>query len=250
MANDELYDTIGIGYSKLRQPDERIAAAIEGSLWNNETVLNVGAGAGSYEPHGRTKAAVELSRTMIEQRPKEAAPAVQASANDLPFADDSFSATLAILTLHHWPDYRQGLSEMMRVAKDKVVIFTWDPYGPEFWLTRDYFPELLEIDRKIFPTIENFEAVLGNVTVQEVGIPHDCIDGFLGAYWRRPKAYLEKMIRDAMSTFSKLSDVQAGLDALAKDLDDGTWEERNHDLLEEEAVDLGYRLVVADLDEN
>ncbi|MFT7619968.1 MAG: SAM-dependent methyltransferase [Planctomycetota bacterium] len=247
MADDELYDTIGRGYSQTRQPDERIKAAIEQALSNSAGVLNVGAGAGSYEPLGRTAAAVELSQTMIRQRPSDAAPVIQGSALHLPFSDESFGASLAILTLHHWPDYRLGLREMKRVAQERVVVLTWDPYGPDFWLTRDYFPEILEIDREIFPGMDDYADVLGRIEIRNVEVPCDCTDGFLGAYWRRPHAYLEKHVRDAMSTFTKLSDVETGVKALAHDLNDGTWKDRNHDILDRESIDLGYRLVIADL---
>jgi len=153
--------------------------------------VNVGAGAGSYEPSDRSVVAVEPAMTMIRQRRPGSAPVVQASATELPFRDDGFAVALAILTVHHWPDQARGLDEMARVARRRVVVVTWDPSTSGFWLVDDYFPEIVEIDRPLFPSIEDFRKVLGRVEVHPLPIPHDCVDGFLGAYWRRPHAYLD-----------------------------------------------------------
>jgi SAM-dependent methyltransferase len=243
----QLYDTIGIGYRGLRRPDPRIAAAIINALGPANSVVNVGAGAGSYEPADRRVVAVEPSREMIGQRPAGAAPAVQASATALPFAAGAFAAALAVLTVHHWPDRARGLAELRRVARDRVVILTWAPDAAGFWLTEDYFPELVAIDRAIFPTREELERTLGPVELRPLPIPHDCVDGFLGAYWRRPHAYLDAAVRGAISTFSKMADVEPGLERLRRDLDDGTWTRRHGPLLERAELDLGYRLVVAPL---
>ena len=240
-----LYDTIGIGYRALRRPDPRIAAAIISALGSAGSVVNVGAGAGSYEPVDRRVVAVELSREMIRQRPADAAPVVQASATALPFGAAAFDAALAVLTVHHWPDRAQGLAELRRVAGDRVVILTWEPDAAGFWLTEDYFPELVAIDRTIFPLREELERGLGPVELRPVPIPHDCVDGFLGAYWRRPHAYLDPAVRGAISTFSKIGDVEPGLERLRCDLDDGSWMRRHGALLARADLDLGYRLVVA-----
>jgi SAM-dependent methyltransferase len=150
----QLYDEIGAGYGAYRRPDPRIAAAIDLALDDAGTVLNVGAGAGSYEPADRKVVAVEPSLLMIRQRGAGSAPVAQASATDLPFRDGAFVATLAILTLHHWPDRPRGLAELARVARRRAVMLTWDPAAPSFWLIDDYFPALAAIDRPIFPTIE------------------------------------------------------------------------------------------------
>jgi len=237
-----LYDTIGRGYSDLRVPDRRIAAAVDRALGEARTVLNVGAGAGSYEPRDRDVTAVEISATMLRQR-DPASPGIRADAVHLPFADDRFDASLAILTIHHWGDPDRGLAEMRRVARDRVVALTWDPAAPGFWLT-DYFPEILAIDRPLFPDLGRFRRAWGDVDVRPVPILHDCTDGFLGAYWRRPDAYLDPRIRSAISTFARL-DPEAGLTDLARDLRDGTWDARYGGLRGEEWLDLGYRLVVA-----
>ena len=164
----------------------------------------------------------------------------------LPLRDDAFAAALAILTLHHWPDRRRGLDELRRVARDRVVLVTWDPDETGFWLVRDYFPEIAEIDRRTMPAIRELGDVLGDVEVRPVPVPHDCADGFLGAYWRRPSAYLDDDVRNAISVFSKIDALESGLARLRADLEDGTWEGRHGHLLGLPELDLGYRLVVAD----
>lgn len=240
----QLYDTIGQGYQQRRQPDPRIAAQILRALGNATRVINVGAGAGSYEPHDRQVIAVEPSRVMIRQRPRNAAPVVQASATALPFRDACVDAALAVLTLHHWPDLPRGLQELRRVARQAVVILTFDTSVEGFWLT-DYFPELLDLDRQSMPSLAEIQRHLGPLTVEEVPVPHDCQDGFLGAYWRRPQAYLEANIRSAISLFSKLEQLEAGLAALQADLKSGAWHQRYSHLLQRSELDVGYRLVIA-----
>lgn len=242
----QIYDQIGEGYHNLRNPDPRIARNILHALGEVETLVNVGAGAGSYEPLDRNVVAVEPSLTMIRQRRTGIAPVVQASAMGLPFRDGAFAAALAVLTVHHWPDRTRGLHELARVARNRVVIVTWDPAYSGFWLIDDYFPEIGEIDRQILPSLEEFRQALGPIEVRPLLVPHDCSDGFLGAYWRRPHAYLNPRIRSAISTFSKIHDVESGLDRLRRDLEDDTWRQRYGHLLEQPDLDLGYRLVIAD----
>ena len=241
----ELYDEIGGGYQTYRRPDPRIARTIARALGDADTVLNVGAGAGSYEPTDRRVVAVEPSLAMIRQRGAGNAPVVQASAASLPFGSASFAAALAVLTLHHWPDRPRGLAELARVARERVVILTWDPAAPAFWLTRDYFPDLIAVDRPIFPSMDEIRSVLGRIEAEPLPIPHDCTDGFLGAYWRRPHSYLDAGVRSAISTFTKLAMLEPGLARLQRDLDDGTWDRRHGKLLTKTELDLGYRLVVA-----
>jgi SAM-dependent methyltransferase len=241
----QLYDDIGRDYGAYRRPDPRIAAVIADALATTATVVNVGAGAGSYEPPDRRLVAVEPSRAMIVQRPPGSAPVVQASATALPFRDGSFAAALAVLTVHHWPDRGRGLRELARVARDRVVVLTWDPTAPSFWLVAEYFPEIVVLDRPIFPTLDDFRQALGPIEVRPLPIPHDCTDGFLGAYWRRPAAYLDVGVRGAISTFTKLADPEPGVARLRRDLADGTWARRHADLLDRPALDLGYRVVIA-----
>jgi SAM-dependent methyltransferase len=241
----QLYDAIGIGYRHYRRPDPRLATAILRALGDAQTVVNVGAGAGSYEPTDRSVVAVEPARAMIQQRPPGSAPVVQASAMALPFRAAAFEAALAVLTVHHWPDPLQGLREMARVTQQRIVIVTWDPAVANFWLIEDYFPAIAELDRQSCPAIEVFRATFGAIEVHPLPVPHDCCDGFLGAYWRRPHAYLDAGVRSAISVFAKLADVDAGLARLRGDLASGTWAQRYSHLLRQSAYDLGYRLVLA-----
>jgi len=241
----QLYDKIGVGYNAHRRPDPRIAAAILRALGAAASVVNVGAGAGSYEPTDRPVAAVEPSAAMIRQRPPGSAPVVQASATDLPFRAGAFDAALAVLTVHHWPDRARGLAELRRVARSRVAILTWDPASAGFWLVEDYFPALVATDREIFPSLDELMRILGPIDVSPLPIPHDCVDGFLGAYWRRPHAYLDAAVRGAISTFSKIGDVEPSLVRLRNDLEDGTWTRRHGTLLTRAELDLGYRLIVA-----
>ncbi len=239
------YDTIGIDYARLRQPDPRIAARIEAALGDAKTVLNVGAGTGSYEPVGREVTALEPSAEMIRQRPVGSAPVVQGSAEALPFADKSFDAVLAVLTVHHWANQSQGLNELRRVARGPVVILTYDPAFRGFWLAGDYLPALAALDDAKMPPLSLYGEALGDVEITPVPIPHDCIDGFLCAYWRRPSAYLDARVRAAMSSFHLLGDVSQELAALKADLASEAWEQRHGHLMELDALDCGYRLVVA-----
>jgi SAM-dependent methyltransferase len=238
-----LYDTIGKDYRNYRRPDPRIAAMILDALGDARSVVNIGAGAGSYEPRDRPVVAVEPSAVMIAQRPPDAAEARQATADALPFADNSFDAAMAILSVHHWPDQRAGLREMKRVAKKRCVILTWDAPQTEFWFTRDYFPEIAKRDKVTF-SLAPYREVFGDYEIRPVPIPHDCSDGFLCAYWRRPEAYLDPGVRLAISSFAALGDVSRVLWRLAGDLEDGTWMRRNGHLMAETELDLGYRLIV------
>ena len=239
----ELYDSIGQRYRRFRRPDHRIQRALLTAIGERGSVVNVGAGTGSYEPRDRFVVAVEPSRLMIQQRATDAAPAVQASAAALPFRDASFDAATAFLTIHHWTDWRHGVRELARAARRRVVLLTWDPSAEGFWLVNDYFPEMLDIDRRNFPSIESLASELGRVRVESVNIPYDCTDGFSGAYWRRPHAYLRPAVRTAISTFSKLANADAGLARLERDLRSGEWRRRYGHLLTRDTLDLGYRIV-------
>ena len=249
MPAGAVYDSIGREYARHRRPDPRIAAQLTAVLGDARSVLNVGAGAGSYEPADRQVIAVEPSAVMLAQRPPGAALAVQARAEALPFADGAFDATMAVLTIHHWSDRAGGLAECARVARERVVLLTWDPAAGGFWLMRDYFPQFIESDRKVFPVMSSYAHAFGpdaQVEVAAVPIPRDCIDGFLGAYWARPAAYLDPAVRAGMSSFARPG-MEAGLARLSADLASGVWHAGHGHLLEEDALDLGYRLVVAHL---
>lgn len=242
----EFYDAIGIGYRDYRRPDPRIQALITEALADTGSVLNVGAGAGSYEPQDRPTVAVEPSSVMIEQRAAELNPVVRAYAEALPFADSSFDTTLALLTVHHWPDRLAGLRELARVARRSAVIFTHDGFTDNFWLM-DYFPEINSLDNDIMPTQAEFEAAFPAYHEVRVPIPHDCSDGFMAAYWRRPERYLEQGVRNAISAFAMIQRVEEGLCRLRSDLESGAWQARHAHLLEHDALDLGYKLIIARL---
>ncbi len=240
-----LYDEIGRKYARRRQSDPRIAAAIENAIEGCASILNVGAGAGSYEPAGRSVVAIEPSRTMIAQRRPGAAPAVQGYAEALPFRDRSFDAVLAVLTVHHWKSQAKGFSECTRVARSRMVFLTNDiDVCARFWLF-DYFPELLRVDRAIFPTMEQFAAAFGSVQIRRLPIPADCRDGFLCAYWKRPRAYLDPLVRDGISTFSRIGNITSELARLEQDIDSGAWDQRYSHLQDRAELDLGCRLLIA-----
>lgn len=241
---DQLYDALGVDYRRWRRPDPRLAAQIAAALGSAESVVNVGAGAGAYEPRDRRVVAVEPALTMIRQRPPDAAPAVRGCAGALPVRSGAVDAALAVLSLHHWPDWERGVAELARVARRRVVMLTWDPEASGRWWMDEYFPEIQAIDGAIFPPLDWYGRQLGAVTVTTVPIPHDCSDGFLGAYWRRPAVYLDAGARRAISSFARF-DPAPGLARLRRDLASGAWRERHGHLLERQSLDLGYRLVVA-----
>ena len=236
------YDSIGLNYSDLRKPDVRIEKMISDSLGFAKTVLNVGAGAGSYEPTDRSVTAIEPSIEMIQQRNPSAATVLQGSAEDLPFDDDTFDASMAVLTIHHWNDKAKGVYEMRRITRGPVVFLTFDPQHQNYWLA-DYFPELVKLDEVIMPRLSDFGMWLGPVEIKPVLVPHDCSDGFLGGYWRRPAAYLDPRVRAAMSSFWATDNVTAGLERLESDLKSGAWESKYSELLGLDEYDFGYRLV-------
>lgn len=237
------YDSMGMNYAELRKPDPRIARFITHALGDASAVLNVGAGTGSYEPADRQVTAVEPSREMIRQRKPGAVPAIEACAESLPFPDKSFDASMAILTIHHWTDKRAGLREMRRVTRGPVVLLSFDPSSRP-WLT-DYLPELAALDDERMPTLSELEQWLGPLQVTPVPIPHDCTDGFLYAYWKRPFAYLDTRLRAGSSSFWLIKGVEEGLEKLKRDLESGAWERRYADLLQLDEYEAGYRLVVA-----
>jgi SAM-dependent methyltransferase len=245
------YDHTGLGYTVTRRPDPRIATRIHEALGDACSIVNVGTGAGSYEPRDREVVPIEPSKRMTSQRAPELTPASRGHAENLPLAADSVDAAMACMTLHHWTDWRIGVHELRRVARKRVVIFTYDrTYAKRFWLLRDYLPKLARLDCERFPTIDEQLAATGEeVEIEPVPIPHDCEDGFLGAYWRRPTAYLNEHVRAGISTFHLPGAMRLldGLDELAEDLKTGRWEERNRDILDLEELDLGYRLLVTEL---
>ncbi|MGN6474213.1 MAG: class I SAM-dependent methyltransferase [Mycobacteriales bacterium] len=245
MSSGQLYDAIGTTYTVTRRTDARIAAQIWAALGDARSIVNVGAGTGSYEPADRRVVAVEPSAVMRSQRQPGAAPCIGATAEALPFSDQSFDAAMAIATIHHWRDPIAGLREMRRVA-GRVVVFTFDLNRlGDFWLTRDYLPELLGMLGD-HPTLEEQAATIG-ARIEPIWIPWDCADGFFEAYWRRPKMYLDEDVRRGISVWAKVGvDIeQRAVRRLGDDLASGRWAERNRELLDRDAADLGLRLLIA-----
>jgi DNA-binding transcriptional MerR regulator len=248
MFGARLYDAIGGAYTATRRTEPRIAARIWDALGDARTVLNVGAGTGSYEPADRDVTAVEPSAVMRSQRPAGSAPCVAAAAENLPFPDQSFDAAMAVSTVHHWNDPVAGLREMRRVAR-RVVVLTFDASETglrhQFWLTRDYLPEFAGLFTG-WPSLAGLAGAIG-ARAEPVLIPWDCADGLFEAYWRRPEAYLEDHVRRAMSTWTRIGPEaeQRAVRTLRYDLASGRWTERNRDLLALDAAELGLRLLVA-----
>jgi SAM-dependent methyltransferase len=247
MSSTQLYDTIGATYTVTRRTEPRIAARIWAALGDARTVLNVGAGAGSYEPHDRYVLAVEPSARMRAQRLPDAAPCIAGSAENLPFHDQSFDAAMAVTTVHHWRDPIAGLREMRRVAR-RVVVFLFDTSEPNlFWLNRDYLPEFAALKAcKVMAAVPKMAAAIG-ARLEPVLIPWDCADGFYVAYWRQPEAYLDENVRRGISVWDAVGPEveQRVVHSLRADLASGQWAERNRDLIGLDAAELGARLLIA-----
>ena len=240
-----MYDRLGVGYVHGRQPDPRWQSAFEHALGAAHTIVNVGAGTGSYEPSGRQVLAVEPSRVMVEQRPAAAAPVVRAAAEALPFSDGRFDVAMAVSTLHHWSDWAAGIREMSRVASRLVVVHFDPAVHDDFWLVRDYLPELSDVWQAT-PTPLDVADVMGPDTrISPLLVPADCRDGFLSAYWRRPSFYLDPAVRRCMSGLLALDPavVERGTAALRADLESGRWHAGQADLLEDDQFDGGWRLL-------
>ncbi len=247
MSSAQLYDTIGATYTLTRRTEPRIAAQIWAALGDARTVLNVGAGTGSYEPPDRLVLAVEPSALMRSQRPEGAAPCVGAAAENLPFDDQSFDAAMAVCTLHHWHDPIAGLREMRRVAR-RVVVFLFDTSDTnQFWLTRDYLPTFAALRGvKVLASLPELADSIG-ARLKPVPIPWDCADGFFEAHWRRPEAYLDENVRRGVSVWDAVGPdaEQRAVHSIRDDLASGRWVERNRDLVELDEAELGARLLIA-----
>ncbi|GAA0980586.1 hypothetical protein GCM10009555_047340 [Acrocarpospora macrocephala] len=245
MSSAHLYDAIGATYTVTRRTEPRIAEQIWTALGDARTVLNVGAGTGSYEPPGLDVTAVEPSAVMRAQRPAGAAPCVDATAESLPFEDQSFDAAMAFATIEHWQDPITGLREMRRVAR-RVVVFTCDASDAElFWLNRDYLPEFAGLWAGR-PSLTELVGAIGART-EPVLVPWDCADGFYHAFWRRPEAYLDEHVRRGMSIWARVGPdaEQRAVHSLRDDLASGRWAARNRDLSGLDAAEFGLRLLIA-----
>ena len=246
-AGDADYGHIGEGYALIRQPDERIAREYHAALGDASSVINVGAGAGSYEPLDRRVIAVEPSASMRAQRPARLIPAINTTADALPFDDNSFDAAMASVTVHQWPDLAAGLGEMRRVAGDAVVILTFDPIPPVHWWLIDYVPELFEIEAQRMPPLSSIAARIGSRTeTRTILIPADCTDGFGQAFFARPESLLDPAVRRAMSAWSFVDEaiIARFESALSRDLASGEWDRQFGEFRELTEFDGGLRLVV------
>jgi SAM-dependent methyltransferase len=243
-----LYDTLGRTYNATRRADPRVAAQIGQALADSASLVNIGAGAGSYES-AKTIAAIEPSQIMIDQRPPGAAPAIRAEAEHVPLRDNCTDAALAVLTVHHWADVAAGIAEMRRIARYRLVVLTWDAdvMGEKFWLLSEYLPEARAADAALAVPVDRLMSLLADPVITPVPVPHDCTDGFAASFWRRPDAYLDPGVQAGMSLFTKTSPimVSAGMARLAADLQSGRWRREHAGLLDLTQLDLGYRLITA-----
>jgi hypothetical protein len=243
------YDRRGLDYAHRRRADPRIAVLVRAALGGARRVVNVGAGAGSYEPDDLDVVAVEPAAALRAQRPPGAGPVVDAVAEALPFPDGAFDAAMAMMTVHQWPEPGRGLAELRRVGRGPVVVFTFDGDAlHRLWLG-DYVPELFEAERRRYPTIEEIRAALGGrVAVRPVPVPVDCTDGFTEAFYARPEAFLDPAVRGAQSawTFVAPSAVLRGIARLGSDLESGAWDTRYGELRARPEFVGALRLVVAD----
>ena len=243
-----VYDEIGRTYARTRQADPRIAARIAAALGDADSVLNVGAGSGNYEPTDRRVIALEPSMTMIRQRPVGAAPVVRGVAGDLPFVDRSFDVAMGTLTLHHWPDLGAGLAEVRRVSRRQVFMLFDGLVRDGYWLIDDYFPAVWDLDsERQAPTVAMLDEHLDVLRVEVLMIPSDCTDGFGCAYWNRPEAHLDPVVLAGMSWSSQLAPevLAEGVEHLRDDLETGRWDERYGHLRSMTEADYGYKLVIA-----
>jgi SAM-dependent methyltransferase len=242
------YELHGRTYAQHRRPDPRIAARVHEALGDARTVLNVGAGTGSYEPVDRWVLAVEPSATMRAQRPPGAAPAIAAQAESLPLDDGAVDAAMACVTIHHWRPVEAGLAELRRVSRGPVVIFTFELDSLPAW-QQEFLAEGLVKERPRFPAIEHIAAVLGGRTrVERVSTPGDCADGFFEAFWRRPEQLLDPAVRSAQSMWALLDPgvEQRMVDRLAAALHSGAWDAEHGHLRGQESFDGALRLVVSE----
>ena len=242
------YDRHGAGYGQHRRADPRIAALVHQALGEARTIVNVGAGAGSYEPADRYVLAIEPSAVMRAQRPPGAAPAVHGYAEALPLDDRSVDAAMAMITTHQWSDAAKGLSELRRVARGPVVVLTFDGDALDrFWLA-DYAPELIAAERRRYVAIDRITALLGGeVQVVAVPIPIDCTDGFTEAFYARPERMLDPRVRKSQSAWGFVGpDVEPRFEAeLGAELASAEWDRKYGDWRTRPSFEGSLRLIVS-----
>jgi SAM-dependent methyltransferase len=244
------YDELGVNYTDFRRPEPRIAARIWAALGDAASVVNVGAGAGSYEPSDRQTIAVEPSPLMIAKRPPGAGPAIRGVAEALPLDDKCVDAAMGTLTIHHWNDLGSGLAEMRRVARKRIVLLTIDAEkNSEIWTLSEYFPTAAQAEREKMPAMQALEAKLPRATIEVVPAPSRCRDEFTSALWDRPELFLEPETLRASSLWHQLSPetIRSGQERLRADLASGRWDEAHGHLRTLPELDIGLRLVCEEL---
>ena len=248
--NRAAYDELGVNYTDFRRADPRIEAKVRAALGDARSVVNVGAGTGSYEPSDREVIAVEPSPLMIAKRPEGAAPALRGVAEALPLGDQSVDAAMAIFTIHHWSDLGAGLAEMRRVARERIVLLTIDARkNAEIWTLAEYFPEAMALEEEAMPSIASLESHLPEATIETVPMPSRCRDEFTSTLWDRPELFLEPATLRASSLWHRLSPevIERGQERLRADLESGRWDELHGHLRTLPELDIGTRLIAAEL---
>jgi SAM-dependent methyltransferase len=244
------YDELGLNYTDFRQADPRIEARVWAALGDASSVVNVGAGTGSYEPSDREVIAVEPSPLMIAKRPEGAAPALPGVAEALPLDDQSVDAAMAVFTIHHWSDLAAGLAEMRRVARKRIVLLTIDATkNAEIWTLAEYFPEAMALEEEVMPSIASLETSLPGATIETVLMPSRCHDEFTSALWDRPELFLEPATLRASSLWHRLDQevIERGQERLRDDLESGHWDEARGHLRTLPELDIGTRLISEEL---
>jgi SAM-dependent methyltransferase len=244
------YDEIGVNYTDFRQADPRIEARVWAALGDARSVVNVGAGTGSYEPRDREVIAIEPSPLMIAKRPRGAAPALRGVAEALPLDDQSVDAAMAVFTIHHWSDLEAGLAEMRRVARKRIVLLTIDAEkNAEIWTLAEYFPEAMALEEEVMPSIASLKAILPGATIETVPMPSRCRDEFTSALWDRPELFLEPATLRASSLWHRLDPevIERGQERLRADLESGRWDEAHGRLRTLPELDIGTRLINEEL---
>ncbi len=243
------YDKNGSRYSARRQTEPAIAHYINAALQDAKTILNVGAGAGSYEPENRYVISVEPSASMRAQRLSgHKNPALNGRADNLPFDDDSFDASTAFLTIHHWPDIQRGLKELRRVTRGRIIIMTFDPDALHIFWNAEYFPEVIDVEKQRYPTIQSLLEMLGRkTTVEEIPVPLNCVDGFQEAFYGKPEAFLDNDVRKAMSAWGFISEEHQELmvKRLNSDLQSGEWDRKYGHLRTQPSFSGALRLIIS-----
>ncbi len=244
------YDSVGLTYTEFRRADPRIEERLWAALGDARSVVNIGAGSGSYEPRDREVIAAEPSPVMIAQRPAAAAPAIEGVAEALPLDDKSVDAAMGIFSIHHWSSLAAGLAEMRRVARKRIVLVTIDAAkNAEIWTLAEYFPEAMQAEEEKMPSMRALEALLPGAEIEAVPMPSRCQDEFTSALWDRPEMFLDPAVLRSSSLWHSLPPeaIERGQQRLRADLESGRWNERFGHLRTLPELDIGLRIVREEL---